>query len=124
VAFTYTPGTDRGRVRLTLSDTVAESAQFSDDEIDDALSLYTSVAAASAYLARVLYMRLARRAKDYTTPEGGSVNETGALQALQDLAEKLETDAATVTPTSTLPLAIVGDLGRAPNDPYYVTGSG
>lgn len=123
MAFTYTPGTDRGRVRLTLSDTVAESAQFDDDEIDDALSLYTSVAAASAYLARVLYMRLARRARDYTN-EQGSVNETGALAYLQDLAEKLEADAATVTPTSTLPLALVGDLGRAPNDPYYVIGSG
>lgn len=123
MAFTYTPGTDRGRVRLTLSDTIAESAQFSDDEIDDALSLYTSVAAASAYLARVLYMRRARRARDYSN-EQGSVNETGALAYLQDLAAKLEADAATVTPTSTLPLAIVGDLGRAPNDPYYVTGSG
>jgi hypothetical protein len=122
VAFTYTPGTSRGRVRQTLSDTVEESSQFSDAEIDDALSLYTSVAAASAYLARVLYMRLARRARDYTSDQG-SVNETANLAYLQDLAEKLEAEAATVTPTSTLPLAVVGTLGRAPNDPYYTTGS-
>ena len=123
MAFTYVVGTSIGRVRLTLSDTVEESAQFSDEEITDAVTVQGSVVAASAYLARVMYLRLARRARDYSNDQG-TVNETGALAYLQDLAEKLEAEAATTTPAATLPLAVVSSMGRAPNDPYYVTGSG
>ena len=123
MSFTYTIGTSIGRVRLTLSDTVEESAQFSDEEITDAVTVQGSVVAASAYLARVMYLRLARRARDYSNDQG-TVNETGALAYLQDLAEKLEAEAAPTPPAATPPRAVVSSMGRAPNDPYYVTGSG
>jgi hypothetical protein len=123
VSFTYTPGTSIARVRVRLADTVAERALYSDEEINDALATEGSVEGAVAMFSRATVVRAARSARSYSNDQG-SVDDTAGLQYLQAEAEKALADAATTAPTATLPLAVVGTLGRAPNDPYYVVGSG
>lgn len=123
MSFTYTPGTDIGRIRMQLQDVVAERAAFSDEEIEDAITTEGSVRAATAMLARALLMRGTRTARNYSSPEG-SVDEVGALAYLQDLVVRLEAQGSTSTPSSTLPLVEVTDMARAPNDPYYAIGGG
>lgn len=123
MAFTYTPGTDIARVRAALGDRDADTAQFSDEEIADAVTEEGSWRAAVAFLAKGLLAHAARRARNFTGDQG-SVDETAALAYLQDLVERYQVDAATDAPSSTLPLAVVSSMGRAPNDPYYVIGGG
>lgn len=119
MAFTYTPGTDRARVRMRLADTVEDRAIYTDAEIDDALTTEGSVAGAVVVLREAMLARAARTARSYSN-EQGSVDDTAGLQYLQALAEQARADAS----GDTLPTVEVGTMGRAPNDPYYVIGSG
>jgi hypothetical protein len=119
MAFTFDPSTDIGRVRLRLDDREADRAAFTDAEIQAAITDEGGWRSALVTLARVLYMRLARRARDYSSPDGTTVNETAALDHLRQIMESAATEAAAESPSTALPTVLVGTMGRAPNDPWY-----
>lgn len=54
MAHTYDIATNRGKVRFLMADTRAESAIFTDAEIDNALTFGSTVDGAVNYLMRVL----------------------------------------------------------------------
>jgi hypothetical protein len=112
VAFTYSPTTDRGRVRLRLSDTRAERAAFSDEEIDALLSDEGGWMGATIAGARILMTDRARFSRIYSNAEG-SVDETAGLAALQAVIEQMMAKT-----TQALPTVLVRTLGSQPMDPY------
>lgn len=112
MAFTYDPTTNRGRVRLRLSDTRTERAAFSDEELDALISDEGGWEGATIAGARILMMDRARFARIYSNAEG-SVDETAGLAALQAVIDQM-----TAKTTQALPTVLVRTLGSHPMDPY------
>lgn len=112
MSFTYSPTTDRGRVRLRLSDTRAERAAFSDEEIDALITDEGGWAGATIAGARILMADRARFARVYSNTEG-SVDETAGLAALQAVIEQMMAKT-----TQSLPTVLVRTLGSHPMDPH------
>lgn len=96
MAFTYTVGTDRGRVRLKLSDTNAASYGFEDTEIDDMLSEGGTVNAAVILGLRTLIADAARRAKTFSVP-GATYSDAGRPAELRALLKMYGGDLPTVS---------------------------
>jgi len=90
VAFTYDITTDRGLVRIKLSDTDSAAYVFEDAEIDAFLSREGTVDGATVALLRVLLVDRARRAKRFSM-QGLSLDDTAQIQALQAAIEELYT---------------------------------
>jgi hypothetical protein len=72
MAFTYTLGTNLGRVRLLIPDTDSTAAVFQDDELNELLSLsegsiYEATAKAYEIIARDRTRKLARWTEDDVT---------------------------------------------------------
>lgn len=82
MAFTYDITTDRGQVRLQLSDTNASAYVFEDDEIDYFLSKGGSVDGGTAEGLRVLLVDAARRAK-YFQIQGITQDTRGQVDAIR-----------------------------------------
>lgn len=110
MAFTYDVSTDRGRVRLKLSDTNSAAYGFEDAEIDALLSEGGTVLAATILGLRVLLVDAARRAKSVTTA-GTSYSDAGRVAGLQATLKMYGGD---------LPTATVVTLGAQPYDSGYV----
>ena len=112
MAFTNSPTTDIGRVRLRLADTRAERAAFSDEEISALIADEGGWRGATIAGARVLMADRARHSRIYSNAEG-SVDETAGLAALQALIDQLSAQT-----TQALPTVLVRNLGSHPMDPY------
>ena len=112
MAFTYEPTTDRGRVRMRLSDTRAARAAFTDAEIDALISDEGGWRGAVVEGARILLMDRAKFARIFSNEEG-SVDETAGTAALQALIDQY----AAKAPTG-MPAVIVTVLGSHPSDPF------
>lgn len=112
MAFTYDPTTDRGRVRMRLSDTRPARAAFTDAEIDALISDEGGWRAAVAEGARILLMDRAKFARIFSNEEG-SVDETAGTAALQALIDQFAAKAP-----SGMPTVIVTSLGSHPSDPF------
>lgn len=95
MAFTYDVSTDRGLVRLQLSDTDSAAYWFEDAEIDALLTRGGSVDAATGLAARALMASKALRAKKFTL-QGISYDDTVTIAALRDLVAMYGQDVATV----------------------------
>lgn len=96
MAFTYDISTDRGRVRLYLSDTDSAAYVFEDDEIDYFLTRGGSVDGAVVEGARSLLASAARRTK-YFQVQGVSLDDRHQVSALNDLIGQFGGNVATVT---------------------------
>lgn len=101
MAFTYDLTTDRGKVRLLLSDTDSSAYVFEDDEIDYFLTLGTTVKGAAVEGARVLLADKARRMKRFTL-HGMTYDDTAAVAALQALIAEYGGTMATASTSLTL----------------------
>lgn len=113
MAFTYDPATNRGRVRLLLADTRAENAWFSDEEIDAALSVQTSVEGAVGQLAHAALAHAARHSSARSRSGGGtseSMDDTSRVEAWRALADVYRPYMSTRMP------AVRSTLVRGPND--------
>lgn len=117
MAFTYDPGTDRGRVRLRLADTREETPFFTDAEVDALLADAGSWQGAVAEGARIALMQVGRFARSYShsDPSGESRQEDEAaaasfLQALIDMYDRRD---------PTLPTVGVVFPGNRPMDSGY-----
>jgi len=99
VADTYDLGTDVGKVRLVIADTDITDPDFSDAEIEAALSMETGIKRAGARLLRSL---AANRARLAIRVSRGGVGRTGGqfedftkvAYELRALADKLESESA------------------------------
>jgi hypothetical protein len=112
VAFTYSIATDRGKVRLNLTDTVPTGYVFEDDEIDYFLSSGGSVEAATAMGLRVLLADRARRARKFTLP-GVTYDDTYAISELRELLKMYGAD----LPTVKVRMGATLDMDRGFTDP-------
>lgn len=112
MAFTYDPTTDRGRVRLRLSDTRPDRAAFTDAEIDALITDEGGWRGATVAAARILMTDRARFARIYSNAEG-SVDETAGLATLQAVIDQLAAQT-----TQALPTITVRTLGSHPMDPF------
>lgn len=95
MAFTYAIGTDRGKVRLRLSDTSSAAYAFEDDEIDYFLTEGGSVLGAVKMGLQVLLTDAARRQRAFTVP-GLTYDDKGRVAALQQALTNLGGDLATI----------------------------
>lgn len=86
MAFTYDVSTDRGLVRLQLSDTDSAAYWFEDAEIDALLSKGGSVDAATGLGARALLASKTLRSKKFSLP-GMSYDDTATVAELRALVE-------------------------------------
>lgn len=116
MTFTYSPTIDIGRVRLRLMDTRPEDQFFSDEELTALIADAGSWRGAVAEAARILLVKVARFARNFTN-EDGSVDETAAAQYLQTLIEQYAAQGPI------LPTAAVTTLGLAPSDRYFRRGA-
>jgi hypothetical protein len=96
MAFTYTIATNRGKVRLKLSDTNAAAYGFEDDEIDAFLSEGGTVDAAVVLGLRVLLVDSARRTKAFSVP-GLTYNDGARVEGLKAALKMYGGDLPTVT---------------------------
>jgi hypothetical protein len=104
VAFTYAISTDRGKVRLLLSDTDADTYVFEDDEIDYFLDRASGdVDAAAVVGLKVLLADRARRAKRFSL-QGLSLDDTGQIAALTEAIRLLGGDQPTFSVVMPAPL--------------------
>lgn len=124
VDFTYTSGTDIGRIRFLLSDTRADGGDgkgpaFTDAEISGALTDGGSVDGAMPILLTAMLMDRSRRARTFVRSEDGAdPDDATAVATLRDMLT-LYTSGAKAKRT-----VRVGSLGRGPSDPlpYGVRG--
>ena len=93
VNFTYevTQTTDRARVRRIIADTIEETAEFDDNEIDDNLTLETTVNAASALCMEQLAAKYARLFN--VTADGTSLQLRQKFENARDMAKMLRSRA-------------------------------
>lgn len=112
MAYTYDPTTDRGRVRMRLSDTRAARAAFTDEEIDALISDEGGWRGAVAEGARILLMDRAKFARIFSNDEG-STDETAGIAALQALIDQFAAKTS-----QGLPTVLVRNLGSHPSDPF------
>jgi hypothetical protein len=117
MAFTYTIATNRGKVRLKLSDTNAAAYGFEDDEIDAFLSEGGSVDAAVVLGLRVLLVDAARRTKAFSMSASGSGS---SLTAYNDAARVAGIKEALRMYGGDLPTATVITPAALPFDRGYV----
>jgi hypothetical protein len=116
MAFTYAIATNRGKVRLKLSDTNAQAYGFEDEEIDAFLSEGGTVDAAVVLGLRVLLVDAARRTKAF------SVTATGngpSLTAYNDAARVAGIKEALRMYGGDLPTASVITPATQPYDSGY-----
>ena len=106
MAFTYDLTTERGQVRLRLSDTDSTSYVFEDAEVDYFLTAGGSVGAAVVEGAKVLIASHARRSR-YFAVQGVTFDNRQQLASLQALIDEYGGHAATMN--STLPAAMPFD---------------
>lgn len=103
MAFTYTIATERGQVRLAISDTSSSAYAFEDAEIDFFLSSGGSVEAAIVLALRTLLASRALRVKRASLP-GLTYDDTAQVQALKDLLAMYGGDMPTLVVTMPAPL--------------------
>ena len=96
MAFTYDLGTDRGKIRLKLSDTNSAAYGFEDAEIDAFLTEGGSVDKAVVLGLRVLLVDAARRAKAFYLP-GTTYSDAGRIAGIQAALKMYGGDLPTVT---------------------------
>lgn len=108
MAFTYDISTNRGRVRLNLSDTSATGYVFEDDEIDALLTEAGTVDGATVGLLRVLLVNRARRVKSFSM-QGLSLNDTAQIAAIKEAIGQFGGDVATVQ--AVMPSLLPSDAG-------------
>jgi len=114
MAFTYDLTTDRGAVRLRLSDTDASAYVFEDTEIDYFLTAGGSVKAAVIEGIKVLMADRARRVKRATVM-GLTIDDTAQMAGLRDLLKALGGDLPQVFVT--MPALLPMDVGYDENSP-------
>ncbi len=90
MAATYDQSTDIGRVRLAIADTDVARPDFSDEEIQTALTLEGGVKLASAFLLNAL---AANRARLAVRVQRGGVARGGVSEDLTEVAEQLRAQA-------------------------------
>lgn len=110
MAFTYDLGTNRGVVRLNLSDTNSAAYSFEDAEIDSFLSRGGSVNAATVLGLRVLLVDAARRQKAFSLP-GMTYSDAGRVAGIE---------AALKLYGGELPDVVVVSVATQPYDTGYV----
>ena len=111
MAFTYDLATDRGALRLRLSDTNPKGYGFEDAELDYFLSAGGSLDAATVLAVRVLLTDAARRAKSFSDGERQlSYSDSGRVAGLQAVLKMYGGD---------LPKATVIQPGPMPMDSGY-----
>ena len=94
--FTYDTTTNRGKVRLKLSDTNTAAYGFEDAEIDLFLSEGGTVDKAVILGLRVLLVDAARRTKAFSVP-GASYNDSARVAGLKEALRMYGGDMPTVS---------------------------
>jgi hypothetical protein len=113
VAFTYDLTTDRGKTRLKLADTDAETYVFEDAEVDYFLSVGGTVNKAAIEGLRVLIVDAARRQKFFVL-KGLSFDNRGQVAALKESISQL---GGMPTVTINMPALLPMDVGFDESNP-------
>jgi len=113
MAFTYDLTTNRGKVRLRLSDTNALGYVFEDNEIDYFLTVGSTVVGAVVEGLKVLLVDRARRSKFFTL-QGVTLDDRGAVQSIQAAISEY---GGLPTVSVTFPAVLPMDLGYDSSNP-------
>mgnify|MGYP006370227715 FL=1 len=120
---TYTAGSGSARdlARAALADIGAGGGfTFADSEIDAWIAARGTWQGAAAEGFRALAARVARSGQNYSNAEG-SVNQldnADSLLALADRYDRLSAAASATAAATTLPRAVIRQLGTSPSDPF------